>query len=252
MAAHAWFHPSLACTRHCESKATGSRSSPPAPRHQRVSPPGRPARPRCRRRRRPAISREQGRASLRLALLRALLTGHMREDADVIRRPKLPRFSQQRGRRRRHAVRRRDRAAPSSASSRKQGARCRTAPTGPGDPQSSGAGLRPSRRRAMLCAELEELEHLRAVEATKTSRVEFRDARTAQLRSLPLAGIHLLSKFARLPILAGATAAAYLLSRNETSLRPMLTATSALAASPDPEMARTRARPDLAVRPLGR
>ena len=64
-----------------------------ATRHQRVSPPGRPARPRCRRRRRPAISREQGRASLRVASLRALLSGHMREDADVILRPKLPRFS---------------------------------------------------------------------------------------------------------------------------------------------------------------
>ena len=51
------------------------------------------AHPRGRRRRRPAISREQGRASLRLALLRALLRGQVREDADVIRRPKLPRFS---------------------------------------------------------------------------------------------------------------------------------------------------------------
>ena len=69
------------------------RGCAPACRHQRVSPPGRPARPRGRRRRRPAISREQGRASLRLASLRALLSGHMREDADVIRRPKLPRFS---------------------------------------------------------------------------------------------------------------------------------------------------------------
>ena len=62
-------------------------------RHQRVSPPGRPARSRGRRRRRPAISREQGRASLRSSSLRGLLRGHMREDADVIRRPKLPRFS---------------------------------------------------------------------------------------------------------------------------------------------------------------
>ena len=70
----------------------GRGGSPPC-RHQRVSPPVRPARPRGRRRRRPAISREQGRASLRLASLRALLRGHMREDADVIRRPKLPRFS---------------------------------------------------------------------------------------------------------------------------------------------------------------
>ena len=67
-------------------------------RHQRVSPPGRSARPRGRRRRRPAISREQGRASLRLASLRALLRGHVREDADVVRRPKLPRFSPTAGR----------------------------------------------------------------------------------------------------------------------------------------------------------
>ena len=37
-------------------------------RHQRVSPPGRPARPRARRRRRPAISREQERASPEIGL----------------------------------------------------------------------------------------------------------------------------------------------------------------------------------------
>ena len=42
----------------------------------------------------------------------------------------------------------------------------------------------------------------------------------------PWAGIHLLSEFARLPILAGATAAAHLLSRPERCLRPTLTATS--------------------------
>ena len=65
----------------------------PRIRHRRVSPHGWCARPRGRRRRRPAISREQGRASLRLASLRALLRGHMREDCDVIRRLKLPRFS---------------------------------------------------------------------------------------------------------------------------------------------------------------
>jgi hypothetical protein len=37
--------------------------------------------------------------------------------------------------------------------SRKQGARCRTSPTEPGDPQSSRAGLRPSRSPDALCAE---------------------------------------------------------------------------------------------------
>ena len=71
----------------------GRQPLPNSHRQQRVSPPGRPARPRGRRRRRPAISREQGRASLRLASLRALLRGHIREHADVLRRPKLPRFS---------------------------------------------------------------------------------------------------------------------------------------------------------------
>jgi hypothetical protein len=60
---------------------------------------------------------------------------------------------QQRGRHRRHAVRRRDRSAPSSAFSRKQGARCRTAPTEPGDPQRSRAGLGASRSPDALCAE---------------------------------------------------------------------------------------------------
>ena len=37
----------------------------------------------------------RGGQALRLASLRALLRGHMREDADVIRRPKLPWFSPQ-------------------------------------------------------------------------------------------------------------------------------------------------------------
>ena len=44
-------------------------------------------------------SPKQGRVSLRLASLRALLRAHTREDADVIGRPELPRFGQERGRR---------------------------------------------------------------------------------------------------------------------------------------------------------
>ena len=70
-----------------------ARGTRPPCRHQRVSPPGRSARPRDRRRGRPAISREQGRVSLRLASLHALLPGNMREDSDVIGRLELPSIS---------------------------------------------------------------------------------------------------------------------------------------------------------------
>ena len=65
----------------------------PGSRHQRVSPPGRSARPRHGGRQRPASSREQGRVSLRLPSLRALLRDHRRVDAAVLARPELPRFS---------------------------------------------------------------------------------------------------------------------------------------------------------------
>ena len=56
-------------------RSLGGDPTRPACRHQRVSPGGRSARPRGRRRRRPAISPKQGRVSLRMASSRALLRG---------------------------------------------------------------------------------------------------------------------------------------------------------------------------------
>jgi hypothetical protein len=112
-----------------------------ANRHQRVSPPGRSARPRDRRRRRPAISREQERVSLRLASLGALLRGHMREDCDVIGRPELPWISPPAGGDPSFACPLSRRPTRSSALSRMEGRCHRQLPGRCGDPQISTAGL---------------------------------------------------------------------------------------------------------------
>ena len=86
-------HLRAGCEKHrgtCENTRAGPRPalSPRPPIRQGHGPTRRrPARRWDRRRRRPAISREQGGLSLRLASLRALHCGHTREHDDVIRGP---------------------------------------------------------------------------------------------------------------------------------------------------------------------